>query len=53
MWGICARVWMRFIATDPEFTWAGTLFIVIGFGIAGLGQSGAYLGRRADLRRRG
>jgi len=42
---------MRFISTDPEFTWNGTLFIVIGFGIAGLAQSGAYLGRRAGLRR--
>ena len=50
-WGIDARVWMRFISTDPEFSWTGTLFIVIGFGIAGLGQSGAYLGRRASLRR--
>ena len=50
-WGINARLWMRFISTDPEFTWSGTLFIVIGFGIAGLAQSGAYLGRRANLRR--
>ena len=50
-WGINARVWMRFISADPEFSWTGTLFIVIGFGIAGLAQSGAYLGRRASLRR--
>ncbi|HZP97091.1 MAG TPA: hypothetical protein VFC31_12240 [Candidatus Limnocylindria bacterium] len=50
-WGMNARLWMRFISTDPEFTWSGTLFIVIGFGIAGLAQSGAYLGRRANLRR--
>ena len=50
-WGINARVWMRFISADPEFSWTGTLFIVIGFGIAGLAQSGAYLGRRAGLRR--
>jgi hypothetical protein len=50
-WGINARLWMRFISTDPEFTWSGTLFIVIGFGIAGLAQSGAYLGRRANLPR--
>jgi hypothetical protein len=42
---------MRFISTDPEFTWSGTLFIVFGFGIAGLAQSAAYLGRRAGLRR--
>jgi hypothetical protein len=49
--GIYARIWMRFISTDPEFSWAGTVFIVIGFGIAGMGQSGAYLGRRARLPR--
>ncbi len=50
-WGVFARVWMRFISTDPQFTWNGTLFIVIGFGVAGLAQSAAYLGRRAHLRR--
>ena len=50
-WGINARLWMRFISTTPEFSWSGTLFIVLGFGIAGLAQSGAYLGRRANLTR--
>ena len=50
-WGVFARVWMRFISTDPQFTWNGTLFIVIGFGLAGLAQSAAFLGRRAHLRR--
>lgn len=51
-WGVFARLWMRFIATDPEFTLGGTLGIVIGFGIAGLGQAGSYLAARADLPRR-
>jgi hypothetical protein len=50
-WGVNARLWMRFISDDPQFTWTGTLFIVIGFGIVGLTQSGALLGRRAGLRR--
>jgi len=50
-WGTIARLWMRFISTNVEFTWSGTLFIVIGFGIAGLAQAGAYLGRRANLAR--
>jgi hypothetical protein len=49
IWGIDARLWMRFISTDPDFTWSGTLFIVLGFGVVGLSQSGAYLGRRAGL----
>jgi hypothetical protein len=51
-WGINARVWMRFISTDPDFTWSGTLFIVLGFGVAATAQAGAYLARRAGLRRR-
>jgi len=50
-WGTVARFWMRFISTNVEFTWSGTLFIVFGFGIAGLAQSGALLGRRANLAR--
>jgi hypothetical protein len=28
-WGISARLWMRFIATDPQFTWNGTAYIVL------------------------
>src|SRR5687767_10113733 len=52
VWGLNARLWMRFISTNTEFTWSGTLFIVIAFGIVGLAQSGAYLARRADLGRR-
>lgn len=51
-WGVFARVWMRFISTDPEFSWSGTLFIVVGFGIAGTAQAGAYLARRRGLSRR-
>jgi hypothetical protein len=27
-WGVVIRVWMRFISTDPEFTWSGTGYIV-------------------------
>jgi hypothetical protein len=27
-WGVLARVYMRLISTDPEFSWAGTLFII-------------------------
>ena len=29
--GIIARAWMRWISTDPEFSWAGSLGIVFGF----------------------
>jgi hypothetical protein len=27
-WGVVIRVWMRFISTDPEFSWSGTGYIV-------------------------
>jgi hypothetical protein len=52
-WGVVARLWMRFISTDPEFTWSGTLFIIFGFGIFGLTQGVALAGRRAGWRRPG
>jgi len=50
-WGVVARLWMRLVSTDPEFTWGGTLFIVLGFGIFGLAQGLALAGRRAGWRR--
>ena len=28
MWGIVIRLWMRYISTNPEFTWAGTGYVV-------------------------
>ena len=48
--GVVARIWMRFITTNREFSWEGTLIIVIGFGVAFLGQAGVYLGRRSGAR---
>ncbi len=29
--GVVARLWMRWISTDPEFTWGGTIGILLGF----------------------
>ena len=39
--GVFARIWMRLIAPDPEFTTAGTIGILTGFGLlfAGAGLS--------------
>jgi hypothetical protein len=51
--GIVARIWMRFIATHGEFSWEGTLIIVVGFGVMFLGQAGVYLDRRSGVRRFG
>lgn len=35
LWGLAMRAWMRFISTDPEFSWAGTIFIIAAAAIAG------------------
>ena len=43
--GAAARAWMRLISTDPEFTWNGTAFIVIGFTLFGAGQGGVLAAR--------
>ncbi len=29
VWGAAARLWMRFISTDPQFSWGGTAYIVL------------------------
>jgi hypothetical protein len=42
---------MRFITTHEEFTWFGTSLIVVGFGLAIVGQAGVYLARRNQLSR--
>ncbi len=34
-WGAFARGWMRYISTNPEFTWPGTIAIVALAGLAG------------------
>lgn len=49
--GVVARVWMRFISEDPEFTWPGTLGIVIGFTVFGVIQSIVAIARRRSPRR--
>lgn len=49
--GVAARAWMRLISDDPEFSWSGTIFIVAGFTIFGLGQSVVAVARsRIDRR---
>ena len=35
-WGIAMRIWMRFITTDPEFTWSGTGYILGATTLAGM-----------------
>ena len=43
--GIIARAWMRWISTDPEFSWAGTIAIVASFTVFGAAQSAAAVAR--------
>lgn len=49
--GVIARVWMRLISEDPEFTWAGSVFIVAGFTTFGFAQSIVAVARRRQARR--
>ncbi len=49
--GVIARFWMRWISTEPEFTWSGTLGIVLGFGVFGAMQSVVYSVRRKPRRK--
>ncbi len=49
--GAIARAWMRLIAEDPDFTWNGTIFIVLAFTIFGITQAVAAVTRRRARRR--
>ncbi len=51
-WGAQFRVFMRFVSTDPEFSWSGTLAIVVIFALFGAVQGLVLAGRRLGLRRR-
>ncbi len=48
--GVLGRLWMRLISVRPEFSWGGTLGIVIGFTIFGLTESLVALARRRRWR---
>ena len=50
--GIIARAWMRWISTDPEFSWGGTIGILIGFVVFFTAHATVLLGRRRGWSRR-
>lgn len=50
--GVIARLWMRWISTDPEFSWGGTLGIIISFTIFTTTQATIYVLRRRVITRR-
>jgi hypothetical protein len=49
--GAVARGWMRLVSDDPEFTWGGTIFIVMAFTLTGLGHGVAGAARCSHRRR--
>lgn len=51
VWGIAARVWMRLISTEPQFTWAGTGTILTLTSVTGLTLGILYGVRRAGRSR--
>ncbi len=51
IWGAVARVWMRWVSTDPEFSWGGTLMIVGAFTIFGSAAGATTATRRRGSRR--
>lgn len=49
-WGGVARAWMRYVSTDPEFSWSGTLAIVGMTTLAGTALGGVEALRRGGAR---
>jgi hypothetical protein len=45
-YGVLLRLWMRFVSTEPEFSWGGTGYIVGIFAVLGLMAGLVGLGRR-------
>jgi hypothetical protein len=50
-YGIALRAWMRLVATDPEFSWSGTGYIVGVFAVLGTMAGAASAVRRRGGRR--
>jgi hypothetical protein len=46
-WGVLARVWMRLLASEPHFTWSGTLLILAFSALLGAGAGVVAGARRA------
>jgi hypothetical protein len=53
MWGIAARIWMRLISTNPEFTISGTAAIFVIAMLFGASVGLAFAARRRGWRRWG
>lgn len=47
---VVARGWMRLLSTEPEFSWSGTIIILVAFIFSGLGHAVAAISRRGRRR---
>jgi hypothetical protein len=47
---VVARGWMRLLSTEPEFSWSGTIIILVAFTFAGFGHGVAAISRRGRRR---
>lgn len=47
--GLIARIWMRWISTEPDFSWSGTISILASFGVFVTAQAGAAVVRRRNV----
>lgn len=50
--GLIARLWMRWISTNPEFSWSGTIFIIGAFTIFTTTQATVFALRRRTKSKR-
>lgn len=50
--GVMARLWMRWISTEPEFSWSGSIFIVLAITIFFTAHSTVYFALRKKWSRR-
>lgn len=52
VWGVAARAWMRWVSTSPEFSWSGTLMIIVLSAVFGLLVGLSWRARQASGWRR-
>lgn len=51
VWGVLARVFMRLLSTEPDFSWAGTL-VIVALGVVFWGAVGVVAAARVGRRSR-
>lgn len=49
-WGVAARAWMRLVTAEAEFTWSGSVFVVIAYAVCLVAQAVAHVAGRRQTR---